>query len=222
MKHRIVVVGAGYAGACTAETLARRLSPVDTEITVVNAVPDFVQRLRLHRLAAGQEIEAPKLTDVFAGTGIRLRVARVTAVDPERRTVTVADADGGGELGYDTLLYALGSRGADHGVPGAAEHAFDVAARPSALRPRERLDGLARQGEGGRVLVVGDGLTGIETATEITVSASQQHLHRARRREPRPCAASPPPARLARLTETWRRHKPDTTAHRPMVTRPRS
>ncbi|WP_433234699.1 NAD(P)/FAD-dependent oxidoreductase [Actinomadura nitritigenes] len=170
MKHRIVVLGAGYAGAYTAGTLARRLSPSDTEITVVNAVPDFVQRLRLHQLAAGRQIEAPKLADVFAGTGIRLRVARVTAVDPERRTVTVADADGGGELGYDTLLYALGSRGADHGVPGAAEHAFDVAARPSALRLRERLDGLARRGEGGRVLVVGDGLTGIETATEIAES----------------------------------------------------
>ncbi|WP_406037487.1 FAD-dependent oxidoreductase [Micromonospora sp. NBC_00898] len=170
MKHRIVVLGAGYAGAYVAGTLARRLSPADTEITVVNAVPDFVQRLRLHQLAAGQDIEAPKLADVFAGTGIRLRVARVTAVDPERQVVAVADADGGGELGYDTLLYALGSHGADCGAPGVAEHAFDIAARPSALRLRERLDSLGRRGEGGRVLVVGDGLTGIETATEIAES----------------------------------------------------
>ncbi|MFV0132860.1 NAD(P)/FAD-dependent oxidoreductase [Streptomyces sp. HMX87] len=170
MKHRIVVLGAGYAGTYVAGTLARRLSPADTEITVVNAEPDFVQRLRLHQLAAGQEIEAPQLADVFAGTGIRLRLARVTALDPERRAVAVADADGGGELGYDTLLYALGSRAADHGVPGVAEHAFDVAGRPSALRLRERLDGLDRRGEGGKVLVVGDGLTGIETATEIAES----------------------------------------------------
>ncbi|MFF9839199.1 NAD(P)/FAD-dependent oxidoreductase [Streptomyces sp. NPDC013740] len=170
MKHRIVVLGAGYAGAYVAGTLARRLSPADTEITVVNAEPDFVQRLRLHQLAAGQEIAAPRLADVFAGTGIRLRVARVTAVDPERQVVAVADADGGGELGYDTLLYALGSHGSDHGVPGVTEHAFDVAGRPSALRLRERLDSLSRQGEGGRVLVVGDGLTGIETATEIAES----------------------------------------------------
>ena len=92
MKHRIVVLGAGYVGAYVAGTLARRLSPADTEITVVNAEPDFVQRLRLHRLAAGQEIEAPQLADVFAGTGIRLRPARVTAVDPERQVVDVADA----------------------------------------------------------------------------------------------------------------------------------
>ncbi|GIH60801.1 NAD(P)/FAD-dependent oxidoreductase [Microbispora siamensis] len=176
MKHRIVVLGAGYAGAYVAGTLARRLSPADTEITVVNAVPDFVQRMRLHQLAAGQDIEAPQLADVFAGTGIRLRVARVTAVDPERRFVAVADADGGGELGYDTLLYALGSHGTVRAVPDAAEHAFDVAARPSALRLRERLDSLdslgrrGRRGEGGRVVVVGDGLTGIETATEIAES----------------------------------------------------
>ncbi|ALC25038.1 NAD(P)/FAD-dependent oxidoreductase [Streptomyces pristinaespiralis] len=170
MKHRIVVLGAGYAGAFAAGNLARRLSPADTEITVVNAEPDFVQRLRLHQLAAGQEIEAPKLADVFAGTAIRLRLGRVTDVDPERRAVAVADAVGGGELGYDTLLYALGSHGADHGVPGMPEHAFDVAGRPSALRLRERLDSLGRRGEGGTVLVVGDGLTGIETATEIAES----------------------------------------------------
>ncbi|CAM5681688.1 FAD-dependent pyridine nucleotide-disulfide oxidoreductase OS=Streptomyces glaucescens OX=1907 GN=SGLAU_17875 PE=3 SV=1 [Streptomyces glaucescens] len=83
---------------------------------MVNARPGpIVQRLRLHQLAAGQRIEAPKLADVFAGTGIRLRLARVTTVDPERRTVALADADGGGELGYDTLVYALGSHVADHG-----------------------------------------------------------------------------------------------------------
>jgi NADH dehydrogenase len=164
MKHRIVVLGAGYAGAFAAGNLARRLSPKDTEITVVNAEPDFVQRMRLHQLAAGQEIEAPKLSDVFAGTGIRLRLARVTAVDPERQVVAVADADGGRELGYDTLVYALGSAVADHGVPGVAGHAFHVTSRLAALRLRERLDSL---GDGGNVLVVGDGLTGIETATEI-------------------------------------------------------
>ncbi|MFI6317582.1 NAD(P)/FAD-dependent oxidoreductase [Nonomuraea sp. NPDC050556] len=167
MTHRIVVLGAGYAGAYVAGTLARRLSPADTEITVVNAEPHFVERLRLHQLAAGQVIEARKLTDVFAGTGVRLRLARVTAVDPERQVVDVADAHGGGELAYDTLLYALGSAVADHGVPGVAEHAFHVTTRPAALRLRERLDGL---GAGGRVLVVGDGLTGIETATELAES----------------------------------------------------
>ncbi|MFD9412734.1 NAD(P)/FAD-dependent oxidoreductase [Streptomyces sp. NPDC059989] len=167
MKHRIVVLGAGYAGTYVAGNLARRLSPADAEITVVNAVPYFVERLRLHQVAAGQEIETQKLADIFAGTGIQLCLARVTAVDPERQVVVVAGADGAEELGYDTLLYALGSHGDDRSVPGVAEHAFDVAARPSALCLRERLDGLR---DGGSVRVVGDGLTGIETATEIAES----------------------------------------------------
>lgn len=149
MKHRIVVLGAGYAGTHVAGNLARRLSPVDIEITVVNVEPDFVERLRLHQLATGQKIAAPKLADVFGGTGIRLRLARVSAVDPERQVVAVADADAGGEIGYDTLVYALGSHGNDCGVPGVAEYAFDIAARPSALRLRERLDSLGRRSECG-------------------------------------------------------------------------
>lgn len=171
MKHRIVVLGAGYAGAFAAGNLARRLSPADTEVTVVNAVPDFVERMRLHQLASGQDFAVRKLADVFAGTGVRLRLARVTGVDPERRTVAVTGGedgeDGDGELAYDTLLYALGSSVAHHGVPGVAEYAFDVTGRSSALRLRERLEGL---GEGGSVLVVGEGLTGIETATEFAES----------------------------------------------------
>ncbi|MGX1673923.1 NAD(P)/FAD-dependent oxidoreductase [Streptomyces sp. NPDC055400] len=173
MKHRIVVLGAGYAGAFAAGNLARRLSPADTEITVVNAVPDFVERMRLHQLAIGQDLAVRKLADVFAGTGVRLRLARVTGVDPERRTVALTGPDGDvgdvgdGELAYDTLLYALGSSVAHRGVPGVAEHAFDVTGRSSALRLRERLAGL---GEGGTVLVVGEGLTGIESATEFAES----------------------------------------------------
>ncbi|WP_199577960.1 NAD(P)/FAD-dependent oxidoreductase [Streptomyces sp. CRB46] len=167
MKHRIVVLGAGYAGAFAAGNLARRLSPADTEITVVNAAPVFVERMRLHQLATGQDVACRELSDVFAGTGVRLRVARVTGLDPERHSVCVTGEDGDAELAYDTLLYALGSSVDHHGVPGAAEHAFDVTGRDSALRLRERLAGLDA---GGSVLVVGEGLTGIESVTEFAES----------------------------------------------------
>ncbi|MFR9758032.1 NAD(P)/FAD-dependent oxidoreductase [Streptomyces sp. TR06-5] len=181
MKHRIVVLGAGYAGAFAAGSLARRLSPADTEITVVNAAPEFVERMRLHQLAIGQDLAFRQLADVFAGTGVRLRLARVTGVDPERRTVAVTGADGDDELAYDTLLYALGSSVAQHGVPGVAEHAFDVTGLSSALRLRERLAGL---GAGGRVLVVGEGLTGIEAATEFAESRPDLSVALAARGEP--------------------------------------
>ncbi|MFF8906189.1 NAD(P)/FAD-dependent oxidoreductase [Streptomyces olivaceoviridis] len=164
MQHRIVVLGAGYTGAITAGRLARRLRPEDVAITLVNAEPDFVERVRLHQLATGQDLTPRPFGEMFAGTGVRLRLARVTGVDVDRRTVAVTDADGAGELEYDTLVYALGSGWNDLGVPGAAEHAHEIAGRAGALRLRERLAGLAA---GQPVVVVGGGLTGLEAAAEI-------------------------------------------------------
>ncbi|MFF1610437.1 NAD(P)/FAD-dependent oxidoreductase [Amycolatopsis sp. NPDC058278] len=161
MKHRIVVLGAGYAGANAAGRLAKRLHPAGTEITLVNADPEFVERVRLHQLATGQDLKPRPLADVFAGTGVQVRIARVTAVDAERKTVALA---GGDEIAYDTLVYALGSTAGDNGVPGVAEHTHHIAGKQSALRLRARLAGLAA---GGTVLVVGGGLTGIEAVTEI-------------------------------------------------------
>ncbi|MET8561757.1 FAD-dependent oxidoreductase [Streptomyces flaveolus] len=164
MQHRIVVLGAGYTGAITAGRLARRLRREDVAITLVNAEPDFVERVRLHQLATGQDLKPRPFSEMFAGTGVELRLARVTGVDVDRRTVAVTDANGAGELEYDTLVYALGSGWNDQGVPGAAEHAHEIAGRAGALRLRERLAGLAA---GQPVVVVGGGLTGLEAAAEI-------------------------------------------------------
>jgi NADH dehydrogenase FAD-containing subunit len=169
MQHRIVVLGAGYTGAIAAGRLARRLYREDVAITLVNAEPDFVERVRMHQVAAGQDLRPRPLGEMFAGTGVALKLARVTGVDVDRKAVTVVDANGPGEpeaeeLEYDTLVYALGSGWNDQGVPGAAEHAHQIAGRPGALRLRERL---ARLDAGESVVVVGGGLTGLEAATEI-------------------------------------------------------
>ncbi|WP_432117236.1 NAD(P)/FAD-dependent oxidoreductase [Streptomyces sp. bgisy032] len=164
MQHRIVVLGAGYTGAVAAGRLARRLHREDVAITLVNAEPDFVERVRMHQLATGQDLRPRPLREMFAGTGVDLRLAEVTAVDADARTVTVSDANGVEELPYDSLVYALGSGWDDQGVPGSAEHAHEITGRPGALRLRERL---ARLGAGESVVVVGGGLTGVEAATEI-------------------------------------------------------
>ncbi|MFF8992366.1 NAD(P)/FAD-dependent oxidoreductase [Streptomyces sp. NPDC014983] len=165
MQHRIIVLGAGYTGAIAAGRLARRLRREDVAITLVNAEADFVERVRMHQLATGQDLPPRPLDAMFTGTGVTLKLARVTAVDAERRAVTVTGERGTREeLRYDTLVYALGSGWHDQGVPGVAEHAHDIASRPGALRLRARL---AELGAGAPVVVVGGGLTGLEAATEL-------------------------------------------------------
>jgi NADH dehydrogenase FAD-containing subunit len=162
MTHRIVVLGAGYAGTHTAGRLAHRLHPDAAGITLVNADPEFVERIRMHQLATGQRLRSRAVRDLVPGATVR--TARVTAVDVDRKRVTLDDQD---EIGYDTLVHALGSTAAEHGVPGVAEHAHHLAGKPAALRLRDRLAELAA---GATVLVVGGGLTAIEAVTEIAES----------------------------------------------------
>ncbi|MGW7588758.1 NAD(P)/FAD-dependent oxidoreductase [Streptomyces rubiginosohelvolus] len=163
-QHRVVVLGAGYTGATAAGRLARRLRGEGVSITLVNAEPDFVERVRMHQLAVGQPLRPRPFDEMFAGTGVGLRLGRVTGIDVDRRTVTVTGTDGPSDLEYDTLVYALGSAWNTQGVPGTAEHAHEIAGRDGALRLRDRLAALA---PGSPVTVVGGGLTGVEAATEL-------------------------------------------------------
>lgn len=165
MKHRIVVLGAGYAGAIATGRLAARLYGDEVCITLVNAESDFVERVRMHQVATGQDLKFRPFDEVYAGTGVVLKVANVTGVDLERKTVALDGAElDGEELEYDTLVYALGSRWNPQGVAGTTEHAYEIASRPGALRVRDRLSTLTN---GQTVTVVGGGLTGVEFVTEL-------------------------------------------------------
>jgi NADH dehydrogenase FAD-containing subunit len=157
MTTRIVVVGAGYAGLAAAKLAARWTG---AEVTLVNAGDRFVERVRLHQLAAGQPLRDLPLAGLLRGTGVRLVVDRVTGIDAATRTVRLGER----ELGYDRLVYAAGSQADLDSVPGAARYAYPLASYPEASRLRAHL---ADSGDGGTVAVVGGGLTGIEAAAEL-------------------------------------------------------
>lgn len=165
MSHRLVVVGAGYAGLLAAKRLARKLRRSDVTITLVNASDRFVERVRLHQLAAGQRSAALSLRQQLGGASVQLVVGCVTAIDTTGRTVSLDTAPQ--VIGYDTLVYAVGSRARLDDVPGAVEHAYAVADSEQATRLRRRVAEIA---SGGTVAVVGAGLTGLETASELAES----------------------------------------------------
>jgi NADH dehydrogenase len=171
--QRILVLGAGFAGLWSAIGAARALDERGigqdrVEVTVVNATPWHSIRVRNYEAdLSGTRLP---LTDLLDPIGVKLVVAEVTGLSIADRTVTCAAAGRSFQLGYDRLVFALGSRLARPPLPGLAEHAFDVDTYDAAMRLGAHLAGLAKEPRTpGRdtVLVVGAGLTGVEVATEM-------------------------------------------------------
>ncbi|MFD8532850.1 NAD(P)/FAD-dependent oxidoreductase [Streptosporangium canum] len=158
-NNKAVVIGGGYAGALAANHLRMR---ADVDITLVNPRPEFVERVRLHQLVAGTG-QATVDYGTLLGEDIQLVVDSATRIDTAARTVRLAS---GRALVYDYVIYAVGSTTAiPPSVPGAAEFAYGIAEFESAQRLRTRLEELPLDAP---ITVVGGGLTGIETAAELT------------------------------------------------------
>lgn len=156
-RHRVVVLGGGYAGTMAANRLTRRK---DVAVTLVNPRPEFVERIRLHQLVGGTHDAARDFRDVLADR-VGLVVDSAVRIAAERRTV---ELESGATLGYDYLVYAVGSSGAHPRVPGAAEFALPLSTLEEARRARAAIDAAPA---GAPVAVVGGGPTGIETAAEL-------------------------------------------------------
>lgn len=159
--HRVLVLGAGYAGMSAVIQLASRgKRRDDVQVTLVNAQERFTERLRLHMAATGQRLAELSIPELLEGTGARFVRGWVTAVDADARTVRIDDDR---VLHYDTLVYGLGGGADTTAVPGVAGHAYTLASPQDAEVLADRL---ARLGSG-TVVVAGSGLTGVESAAEI-------------------------------------------------------
>ncbi|WNI20940.1 FAD-dependent oxidoreductase [Streptomyces sp. ITFR-16] len=153
----VVVIGGGYAGVMAANRLTLR---GDVTVTLVNPRPGFVHRLRLHQMVGGTGTAAVDYREVLAER-VRLVVDSVTRIDAAGRGVELAS---GATVGYDYLVYAVGSGSADPQVPGAAEFAHPIAVLEEAQRLLPVLDAAPAAAP---VTVVGAGPAGIETAAEL-------------------------------------------------------
>ncbi|MFI2205601.1 NAD(P)/FAD-dependent oxidoreductase [Streptomyces sp. NPDC020192] len=176
--HRVVILGAGYAGMAAAVQLAARVKGrPGVEVSVVNAQERFTERMRLHMTATGQRLAELNIPELLDGTGARFVRGWVTAVDAEARTVRIDDDR---LLPYDTLVYGLGGVADTPAVPGAEEHAFTL----SGAQDAELLAGRLARLDSGTVVVVGSGLTGIESAAEIAEQRPELNVVLLGRTEP--------------------------------------
>jgi NADPH-dependent 2,4-dienoyl-CoA reductase/sulfur reductase-like enzyme len=173
MSERLVVIGGDAAGMTAASQARRRRGPDDLAIVAFErghhtsyaacGIPYFVGDVvhDAERLVA----RAPEVfRDKFA-IDVRIR-HEVTAIDPERRTLTVRDLDGGSdsEERFDQLVVATGATPIRPKLPGAdAAGIHGVQVLDDGVALRRRLDG----GGVARAVVVGGGYIGLEMAEAL-------------------------------------------------------
>jgi NADH dehydrogenase FAD-containing subunit len=164
-QQQIVIIGAGYGGLMTALRLVGQTKGQPCQITLVNREAHFTQRIRLHQAAAQQPIPAWYYPTFLRGTGITFIQATVLAIHPDSQEIELESAAGWDKLGYDRLVYALGSGVDVERVPGVKQQALSLSNAASAQAAAQHLSALADGG--GHLVVVGAGLTGLEAVTEL-------------------------------------------------------
>jgi NADH dehydrogenase len=165
----VIVLGSGFAGLWAALGAARRIDQLgvttgDVNITVISALPYHDIRVRNYE-ADLTPCRIP-LRDLLDPVGVGHVAAEVTGIDPTSRTVATSS----GARSYDRLVIALGSQVVKPAIPGLQEFGFDVDTYAGAASLQQHLAELARRRHTratASAIVVGAGLTGIETACEL-------------------------------------------------------
>jgi NADH dehydrogenase FAD-containing subunit len=166
MSTEVVVLGAGYAGLIATNRFLGSLTEEEratVHLTVVNPREDFVERIRLHQLAAGSRTTVTGPLTTLLHPDARLVRGTATRICPDRQTVQVDTDSGPIVLPWTWLVYAVGSVGAA-AIPGAREHAFLIGDLQDA---KDAVAAVKAAGDRPRILVVGGGFTGVETASEF-------------------------------------------------------
>ena len=172
--HRVLVLGSGFAGLWAALGAARRLGELDVpdgtvDVTVVSKRP--FHDIRVRNYEADLSACRIPLQDLLDPVGVGHIAAEVTEIDPRTSVVRTAE---GVALEYDRLVLAVGSSVAKPDLPGLVEFGYDVDTYDGAMKLQTHIAGLSADDPAAHTaVVVGAGLTGIETASELPAMLSE-------------------------------------------------
>ncbi|MCW2788600.1 MAG: dehydrogenase FAD-containing subunit [Aeromicrobium sp.] len=166
-RPHVVVVGGGFGGIAA----VRKLKRADVDVTLIDRHNYNTFNPLLYQVATAS-LNPGDITWFLRAirakqSNVRFLKGTVTAMDHAAKTLSL---DGGLDVKYDRLVIAVGVTANFFGIPGADEYSLPLYRRSQALAVRDRmfanLEDAAINGQDRdlRVVVVGGGATGVETA----------------------------------------------------------
>lgn len=178
-KHRIVIVGGGFAGIKTALELA---GDHRFHVTLISDHVDFRYYPSLYRTATGGKrlISSIPLGEIFAKKHIHLLNDKVTTIDRAARTVTTKVNH---TIGYEALVLALGVKTNYFNINGLRELSYGIKTNADAEELKAHLHKqlIDDKRPDLNYVVIGGGPTGIELA-----GALPSYLHQIARQHGMP------------------------------------
>jgi NADH dehydrogenase len=192
--HRIVIVGGGAGGLELATALGDKYGQSDAvRVTLVDRSRTHIWKPLLHAIAAGSLRRSQHELNYLAQAHwhhFHYRLGEMIGLDRAAKTITIGpviDEEGReinprSELGYDTLVIAVGSVTNDFGTPGARDYAVPLETPEQATRFNRRMVNACLRAqhqhtpiEPGQlhVAIIGAGATGTELAAELHHTARE-------------------------------------------------
>ncbi|GAB3582298.1 NAD(P)/FAD-dependent oxidoreductase [Calidifontibacter terrae] len=166
-KPTVVVVGGGFGGL----SAVRALRKADVDVVLIDRHTYNTFQPLLYQVATAT-LNPGDVTWFLRAVrehnpAVRFVNGDVVGMDHDRREVLL---DGGDTIAYDYLVIATGVTANYFGIPGAAENSFPLYTRSQALKLRDAIftnieyAAARRPNDDLRIVVVGAGPTGVETA----------------------------------------------------------
>lgn len=161
-RHRVVIVGANFAGL----TAAMQLAP-EYDVTVIDRWPYFEFFPNIHELVSG--IKRPnhlrllrkRLVERCGHTFVQ---DEVTRIDPQKNVVHAAS---GRTFDFQACVVAVGGINNTFGIPGVERFSMPFKSVNDCNAIGRRLQDLSKTAATASVVVVGGGLEGVESLGEI-------------------------------------------------------
>lgn len=162
MKHKIVILGAGYAGIFLCTNISSKLKDV-AEISLVDR-NDYHQLMQeIHLVASGfrtaEQLKIP-VSSLLEGKKVKFIQSNVKKILPDKSTV-ILDSE---EIEYDELIICLGSSTKYFNILGADKYTLPLRSIYDASVIHDHISKIIAEDKKNNIVIVGAGATGISLA----------------------------------------------------------